>query len=157
MQLLSRVLMTHCWRSSSSIAGTWAGWVKGILSITVHLWPGASHAAPGRINLCIIPERDWTETASIPLMSCFSYRLNNNLALTYSLHWVSLKQHMHTTVKIVSCSSCASTLLIAPSEPLIRSLGKGAHCRSTSDMITSRKYQRETGRVCDGVVHVKFK
>ncbi|TNN53775.1 hypothetical protein EYF80_036032 [Liparis tanakae] len=48
MQLLSSALMAHWCRSSASRAGTWAGWVKGMLCTAVALWAGPPHAAPAR-------------------------------------------------------------------------------------------------------------
>lgn len=43
-------------------------------------------------------------------------------------------KNTQTTVKTASCSSVSSSTCFAPTDICIRSLGKGAHCRSNSSM-----------------------
>lgn len=51
-------------------------------------------------------------------------------------------KNTQTTVKTASCSSVSSTGF-APSDICIRSLGKGAHCRSNSSMFTPIHQMKE--------------
>ncbi len=74
----------------------------------------------------------------------------NPVTFCFELQHKCVKHTVHTTVKIVSCSSNVSPWLFALGERLLRSLGKGAHCRSTSGMVTSMKYQKESKGACDG-------
>lgn len=81
-QVLSRVLMAHWCRSSCSKAGTWAGWVKGMPSMTVALWAGTSHAAPGRTQVWVTPPgRGWPEQQCLfCLFHTSKYGANQRLA-----------------------------------------------------------------------------